>query len=96
MKNFNIVGIHQFLGEEKGVIKKTICRGELTKKESVKSLQGAWWKEGRSVFLREFGVDSSMHTITYFWCMPELKIGLVDVTKLNFDQSALQFVERKK
>ena len=64
MKNFNIVGIHQFLGEEKGVIKKTICRGELTKKESVKSLQGAWRKEGRSVFLREFEVVTSMHAMT--------------------------------
>ena len=37
-----------------------------------------------------------MHTMTLFWCMPELKIGLADVSELNFDQSFLQFNAKKK
>ena len=37
-----------------------------------------------------------MHTMTYFWYMPELKIELADVSTLNFDQSFLQFDAKKK
>ena len=42
------------------------------------------------------GVDIWMHTMTWFWYMPELKIGLADVSALNFDQSFLQFNTKKK
>ena len=51
MKNVNIMGLHQFLGEEGH---KNNIYEELPKK-------GAWQKIG-SVFLRE--VDTSMHTMT--------------------------------
>ena len=34
-----------------------------------------------------------MHTMTY---MPELTIGLADVSALNFNQSFLQFKAKKK
>ena len=52
MKNVNIMGVHQLLGE--GDHKKKIY-GELPKK-------GAWQKIRRRVFLR--GFHTSMHTIT--------------------------------
>ena len=38
------------------------------------------------------GVDTS----TLFWYIPELKIGLADVSALNFDQSFLQYNAKKK
>ena len=37
-----------------------------------------------------------MHTMTYFWYMMELKIGLAYVRALNFDQSFQQFNAKKK
>ena len=49
MKNVNILGVHQFLGEVGGH-KKQIY-GELPKKGGLDNLQGAWQKIGR-VFLR--------------------------------------------
>ena len=52
MKNVNIVGIHQFLGE--GGQKKTIYMRNCLKR-------GAWQKIER-VFLR--GVNTSMYTMT--------------------------------
>ena len=55
MKNVNIMGVHQFLGEEGH--KKTIYMGN---KGALDNFQGA--KKGRRVFLR--GVDTSMHTMT--------------------------------
>ena len=59
MKNVNIIGVHQFLGE--GVTKNNIY-GELPKKGGLGNLQGTWLKIGRSVFLK--GADTSMHTLT--------------------------------
>ena len=62
MKNINIMGFHQFLGE--GSHKKTICMGNCLKR-------GAWpicreicknRVEGVAVFLAGGGVDTSMHT----------------------------------
>ena len=37
-----------------------------------------------------------MHTMTKFWHMQELEIGLVYVSAWNFDQSFLQFNANKK
>ena len=59
MKNVNIMGVHQFLGE--GCHKKNHIYGELPKKGGLDNLQGAWQKIRRRVFLR--GVDTSMHTM---------------------------------
>ena len=61
---------------------------------SLDNLQGAWQKIGRRVFLR--GVDTSIHIMTCFWYMSELKIGLADMSALDFDQSSLQFNGKKK
>ena len=37
-----------------------------------------------------------MHTMTKFWYMLELRIGLADVSALNIDQSFMQFNAKKK
>ena len=50
MKNVNIVGVHQHLGE--GDHKKNNTYGELPKKRGLDNLQEAWQKIGRRVFLR--------------------------------------------
>ena len=60
MKNFNIMRLHQFLGE--GGSQKPIIYGELPKKGDLNNVQGAWQKIGKRVFLK--GVDTSMHTMT--------------------------------
>ena len=52
MKNFYIMGIHQFLGE--GVTKKQY-RGNCIKRGDMDNLQGTWRKRERTVFLREGG-----------------------------------------
>ena len=59
MKNVNIMGVYQFLGE--GSHKNNIYE-ELPKKGGLDNLQGSRQKIGRRVFLR--GVDTSMHTMT--------------------------------
>ena len=51
MKNFNIMGVHQFLGEGDRVIKSNIM-GELCKNRSWDNLHGGWQKRGRRLFLR--------------------------------------------
>ena len=66
MKNVNIMGIHQFLGE--GESKKTIYMGNCLKR-GLGNLQKAWQKIRRIVFWRGEGkggggVDTSMHTMT--------------------------------
>ena len=50
MKNFNIMRLHQFLGE--GGSQKPIIYGELPKKGDLNNLQGAWQKIGKRVFLK--------------------------------------------
>ena len=60
MKNVDIMGYHQFLGE--GDHTKNNIYGELPKKGGLDNLQGTWQKIWRSVFLR--GVDTLMHTMT--------------------------------
>ena len=60
MKNVNIMGVHQFLGE--GVSQKNNKYGELPKKGGLDNLQGTWQIIGRRVFLRWF--DTSMNTMT--------------------------------
>ena len=50
MKNVNIMGLHQFLGE--GGSQKPIIYGELPKKGDLNNLQGAWQKIGKRVFLK--------------------------------------------
>ena len=50
MKNVNIMGVYQSLGE--GCYKKNNIYGELTKKGGLDNLQGAWQKIGRRLFLR--------------------------------------------
>ena len=70
MKNVNIMGVHQFLGEGSqkkkaifmGRSQKNNIYGELPKKGGLDNLQGNWQKIGKRVFLR--GVDTSMHTMT--------------------------------
>ena len=57
MKNVNIMGVHQFLGERGHNI-----YGEFPKKGGLDNLQRTWQKIGRRVFLT--GVDTSMHTMT--------------------------------
>ena len=49
-RNFNIMGVHQFLGEGGGH-KKTIYRRKLPKKGSLGNLQRTLQKRGRRVFL---------------------------------------------
>ena len=51
-------------------------------------------KEGGECFRRE--VNTLMHSMTQFWCIPKLKIGLADVSELNSDQFFLQFNAKKK
>ena len=60
MKNVNIMGFHQLLGQ--GGSQKHNIYGELPKKGGLDNLQGNWQKIGKRVFLR--GVDTSMHTMT--------------------------------
>ena len=40
--------------------------------------------------------DTTMRTMTKFWYMQELEIGLADVSALNFDQYFLEFNAKKK
>ena len=54
MKNANVMGVHQFLGD--GDHKKAIIYGELLKKVGLDNLQWAWQKIGRRLLLREGGV----------------------------------------
>ena len=49
MKNVNIMGVHQFLEEGRGVTKNNL-HGELPKKGVLDNLQGAWQKKGRRNF----------------------------------------------
>ena len=92
MTNFNIIRLHQFLAE--GGHKKTIYRQNCLKRGASINLQRPWQKREKRMFLR--GIDTPMHTMTYFWYMPELEIGLAHVSELNFDQYLLQFNEKKK
>ena len=93
MKIVNISGAHQFLGE--GGLQKNNIYGELPKKRGGRrQFPGGLAKIGRRVSLS--GVDTWMHTMTWFWYMAELKVGLADVSTLNFDQSFLQFNAKKK
>ena len=52
MKNVNIMGVHQFLGE--GGHKETIYMGNCLKR-GLDNLQKAWQKIGRRVFLKGEG-----------------------------------------
>ena len=93
MKNVNIMRIHQFLGERGH--KKAIYMGNCLK-------SGAWAIAGGLAKNREQrvfeggGGDTSMHTMTYFCYMLEFKIGLANVSTLNFDQSSCSLMQRKK
>ena len=62
MNNFNIMGVHQFLGDGGH----NNIKGELPRKGSLDNLQEAWLKEREEgVFEgRGGGVDTSMHTMT--------------------------------
>ena len=40
--------------------------------------------------------DTTMRTMTKFWYMHELEIGLADVSAQNFDQYFLEFNAKKK
>ena len=40
--------------------------------------------------------DTTMRTMTKFWYMHELEIGLANVSALNFDQYFLEFNAKKK
>ena len=46
----------------------------------------------------EEGGDTPMRTVTWFWYMLELEIGLADVSELNFDQdlSCSRLQKKKK
>ena len=57
-------------------------------------MQGALQKIGRRLFLRR-GLTPRCALLLNSG-MPELKIGLADVTAFNFDQSFLQFNAKKK
>ena len=39
--------------------------------------------------------DTTMRTMTTFWYMHELEIGLADVSALNFDQYFWSLMQRK-
>ena len=82
-----IVGVHQFLRQIGGFIKKYIL-GELSKKGDFAK------KEGGGCFRGE--VNTLMHAMTWLWCVPKLKIGLADVSEFNFDHSFLQINAKKK
>ena len=60
MKNVDIMGYHQFLGEGDHTQNNTY--GELPKKGGLDNLQRSGEKIGRRVFLR--GADTSLHTMT--------------------------------
>ena len=53
-------------------------------------MQGARQKIRRRVLLRGEGYPDE------FWYIPQLEIGLADVSKLNFDQFFMQFNAKKK
>ena len=63
MKNVNIMGVHQFLGE--GGHKKTIYMGNCLKRD-LDNLQKAWQKirKQEGPFEGEGEVDTLMHTMT--------------------------------
>ena len=66
MKNVNIMGVHQFLGEGEGGSQKTIYIGNFLKR-SLENLQKAWQKIRRNVLFFFFvggGIDTSMQTMT--------------------------------
>ena len=50
MKNVNIMGVHQFLGEEGGGSQKNNIFGKLPKKGELDNLRRAWQKIGRACF----------------------------------------------
>ena len=93
MKNFNIMGVHQFLGE--GGHKKGICRGNCLKRGLGQFPGGLAKKREEDVFEEEGRVDTPMHTMTQFWYMPELEIGLADVSQLNWSGFFLQYNAKK-
>ena len=92
MKTFNIMGVHQFVGV--GGHKKAIYRGNCLKRGLRQFAGGLAKKRDQGVFV---GGDTPMHTMTQFWYMPELEIGLADVSELNFDHDfSCSIMQRKK
>ena len=84
------MGVHQFLGE--GCHKKSNIYEELPKKGGLDNLQWDWQKIGRCFW---GGLIPRTLWLNSGTCQ-ELKIGLADVSALNFDQSFLQFNPKKK
>ena len=80
MTNVNIMGIHQVLGEG-GSHKKTIYMGNCLKREAWTICRGLAKNREKSVFEGGWSLDAHYDLI---WYMPELKIGLADVSTLNF------------
>ena len=80
MKNVKIMGVHQFLGEGEG-------HKNIMQRNSIKigggmgldNLQGGLAKN-REEGVFEGAVDTSMHTMIKFQYIPELEIGLADVS----------------
>ena len=59
MKSFNIIGVHQFLGEEGH--KKTAYRGNSLNMGAWTICRGTWQQRDRMVFLK--GVNTPTHTM---------------------------------
>ena len=77
MKNFNIVGVYQSLGE--GGHKKQYIGGNCLKRGLGQFPGGLSKKRGEGVFEAGGGggvVDTPMHTMTLFWYIPKPEIGL--------------------
>ena len=53
-------------------------------------------KNREEVVFEGGGGDTSMHTMTKFWYMLDFRIGLADVSALNFDHSFITFNAKTK
>ena len=80
MKNVNIMGVHQLLGE-----------GDHKKK-----YMGIAKKGGLAKNKEEGVFEGVSYLNAHYYLILELEIGLADVSTLNFDQSFLQFNAKKK
>ena len=88
MKNVNIMGVHQLLGE--GDHKKTKYMGNCQKRGLGQFAGGLAKNKEEGVF------EGVSYLNAHYYLILELEIGLADVSTLNFDQSFLQFNAKKK
>ena len=69
---------------------------ELPRKGAWTISRGLGKKREVDVFEEEGKFDTPMHNMNQFWYMPELEIGLADVSQLNWSGFFLQYNAKKK